>query len=312
MLEVVIPGLISSIQDLGRKNQMHIGVSHSGALDQLSFHLANRLVENPANTPALEIIMPPAIFTIHKDCWIALTGSFCSASLDNKVIWFGRRTQAKKGQTLKIGPIPRGLCCYLAISGGFTAPSLMNSSATDIKAGFGGHTKEGSTLKKGDHLAFGESYCKINQDVGIKLPFWDNTLRVITSAEYSQFTPKSQQSFFEQDWIVANSSNRMGFRLQGKPLNRIERTDILSQGVVRGVIQVPPNGQPIILAAEAQTTGGYPRIGTIIQADLWKLGQAGINQTLKFKPCSIDEAKEALMRQQAYLDRVEYILQSTR
>src|SRR5699024_384402 len=151
--------------------------------------------------------------------------------------------------------------------------------------------------------------CKpISQILGVRLPHWDNCLRVIDGPEYEQFSTQAHRLFWNSNWRIEASSNRMGFRLLGEPLSRIVQQDILSQGVFSGVIQVPPNGQPIILAAEAQSTGGYPRIGVIIHADLWKLGQARIGHYLRFKSVTIEQARQALVMQQAYLNKIDYMI----
>lgn len=312
MIEVISPGVMSTVQDSGRQGLMHMGVGRSGAIDPLSFQVANRLVENSPDAAAIEIVMPPAEFLFHQAGWIALTGSPCHAWLDDVPVWLGWRVPVEKGQRLKLRPARNGFASYLAVSGGIDVPMVMGSASTDRQSGFGGFHRQGLALAKGDCLTVGEPRVQIQQILGVRLPHWNAQLRVIEGPEFAQFSAQSQADFFETGWRMDANSNRMGFRLQGVELKRDHQADILSQAVFAGVIQVPPNGLPIVLAAEAQSTGGYPRIGVIIQADRWKLGQSGIGQYVRFMRCTQAQAYQALRDQQAYLDKIEYVIAAAR
>jgi biotin-dependent carboxylase-like uncharacterized protein len=311
MIEVLSPGLISSIQDLGRRGFAHMGVSQAGAIDGLSLHLANRLVENPGNTPALEIVIPPAKFRFLSDTWIALAGADCVAVLDGKPIRTGWRVQVKAGQELTLTPaVYTGFCTYLAVAGGFDVPQVMGSASTDIKAGYGGI--EGRPVRRGEKLKLGKPFYPIKRGVGIMLPEWTNKIHALPGPEYAQFSKAAQEQFWEEPWKVTSSSNRMGFRLQGKALTRDNAKDMLSQGAFAGIVQVPPNGQPIILAAEAQSTAGYPRIAVITKADIWKIGQLHVGKAVQFAPSTPEAAMGALKKLQDYLQKIEFAIVSTR
>lgn len=305
MIEVLQPGGLCSIQDLGRRGVGHLGVSPAGALDPLALRLANRLVGNPAGSAALEILLPPARFRFLRDGWLALTGCDCQAMLDDSPVWPGWRTRFRAGQQLSLRPARRGLCAYLAVDGGLAAAALMGSVSTDLTAGFGG--QGGRPLQAGEQLATGAPR-RLDAGLGIRLPEWTPQLRVMPGPEYDWFDAESRARFWQQAWQVGVNSNRMGFRLQGPALARCREEELRSSGVLPGVIQVPANGQPIILAAEAQSTGGYPRIGVVIQADRWRLGQARPGSRLHLVPCDRDGALAALHAQRQYLGRIELAL----
>jgi biotin-dependent carboxylase-like uncharacterized protein len=199
---------------------------------------------------------------------------------------------------------------------------MLGSRSTDLKAGFGGF--EGRALRKGDRLPVGpadSARTPIDGPAfGVRSPQWSGvgrqahdsgkvvTLRVLPGPEFEQFTIASQQRLWEEQWRITPNSNRMGYRIEGAALKRKQGRDLLSHGVVPGVIQVPPAGQPIILMGDAQTTGGYPKIGVVIQADLWKLAQAPLNALLQLQPCDLEQALHAWEEQQDYLRQLERTL----
>ncbi len=171
---------------------------------------------------------------------------------------------------------------------------------------FGGW--QGRKLQNCDLLPIGKKNPKQLKTRGVLLPVLNQEIRVLAGPECEQFDSATQSAFFHHGWKVTADSNRMGFRLEGDILTRTESADLLSHGVFPGVIQVPPNGQPIILAAEAQATGGYPRIATVIQSDLWKIGQLRPGAFVHFKQVTREEAAVAKAHQQRYLDRIALAL----
>lgn len=308
MLEVIHPGIFSSIQDLGRVGYRQDGVSQAGALDPLSLRLANRLVGNSAGAAAIEVMLGQLQIKFNRSGWIALTGADCLARLDDVPVYCGWRMPVRKGQILQLKVARSGLCTYLAVRGGIDVPTLMGSRSTDIQAGLGG--LDGRALKAGDRLAVRQAEKCHLEKLGILLPTPLPQLRVLPGADWSSFTAQAREHFMADGWQVTPTSNRMGFRLQGPVLQLQSPLELPSSGVFPGVIQVPPSGQPIILAAEGQSTGGYPRIGAVIRSDLWKLGQLRPGQTIYFTQVTADEAAAAWQVQQRYLQRVEMLLAS--
>ena len=306
LIEIVQAGPLSTVQDLGRTGFRHQGVSKAGALDGLSLMIANRLVGNADETAGLELLFGNTRIRFMKEVWFALAGCECFATLNGKPVLLGWTKRARAGDELQIN-IPRnGLCAYVAFDGGIDVPQLMGSRSTDVQGEFGGW--EGRKLQSGDILPIGKKNPKQLKNRGVLLPTLNQEIRVLAGAEINQFSPVTQDAFFTHGWKVTADSNRMGFRLEGDKLVREESTDLLSHGVFPGVIQIPPNGQPIILAAEAQATGGYPRIASVIQSDLWKLGQLRPGAFVHFKRVTREEAAFAKLQQQRYLDRISLAL----
>lgn len=302
MLEILQAGPLVSVQDLGRSGFRHQGVSRAGALDCLSLRIANRLVGNPDNTAGLEMVFGNTRVRFVKETWFALTGSECFSTLNGEPVLLGWTRYARAGDELIINMPRSGLCSYLAVDGGIDVPVLMDARATDVQSGFGGW--QGRKLEAGDRLPVGKQNPEQRKSHGILLPVLNQEIHVLAGPEVDQFDAEAQNAFFSHGWKVKTDSNRMGFRLEGDTLVRQETVDLLSHGVFPGVIQVPPNGQPIILAAEAQSTGGYPRIACVIQSDLWKLGQLRPGTFVHFKKVSRTEAAERKQHQELYLERI--------
>ncbi|MDF7670395.1 biotin-dependent carboxyltransferase family protein [Orbaceae bacterium ESL0721] len=321
MLTVIKAGLLTTVQDSGRIGYRKLGIGQSGALDLPALHIANLLVGNPRSYAGLEITLGQFSAQFEQDCWIALTGADCNATLDDKPLWSGWRYFVRKGQQLILQQPLRGMRSYLAISGGIDVPVILGSRSTDLMAKFGGF--EGRVLQNGDTLPIGKAvsvtenhhfnnFNTFNKSVGVKqLPF-DNRFRVLAGPEMDQFSQQSQTVFWRNSWQISPNSNRMGFRLNGGELKRTCDSELLSHGVLAGVIQVPHNGQPIILLSDAQTTGGYPRIGTIIAADLYRLAQIPLGESIHFIPCTLAEAEKAWVEQQRFINQIEWGLYADR
>ena len=182
----------------------------------------------------------------------------------------------------------------------------MGSRSTDLKVGIGGF--EGRLLRDGDKLAIGVSTRQFNGPQGVKQLMWGNHIRALPGPEYQEFDEASQASFWRSPWRLSPQSNRMGYRLQGQPLTRATDREMLSHGLLPGVVQVPHNGQPIVLMNDAQTTGGYPRIACIIEADMYHLAQIPLGQPIHFVQCSLEEALKARHDQQRYLEQLAWRL----
>ena len=298
MLNILRAGLMTSVQDRGRHGWRQLGVSLSGALDEPSMRTANMLVGNSENSAVLEIVLG------QFRAEFALTGAACNAELDGKPVWTGWRLPVRRGQVLTLSMPTSGMRSYLAVNGGFAVAEMLGSHSTDLKAAFGGW--QGRRLQDGDRLPLGEPTRHFSQPAGVRQLLWGNRIRALPGPEYSEFTQEAQEAFWRNPWKLSPQSNRMGYRLQGDSLQRTATRDLLSHGLVPGVVQVPPNGQPIVLMADAQTTGGYPRIACIIEADIYQLAQIRLGEPIHFIPCTLEEALLAKQQQQRALDQIAW------
>ena len=199
-----------------------------------------------------------------------------------------------------------GIRSYLAVAGGIDVPEVLGSRSTDLKVGIGGI--EGRRLQDGDQVKIGKSSRRFSASRGVKQLPIGNIIRALPGPEYHEFDSVSQESFWRSPWKLSPQSNRMGYRLQGQPLRRTTDREMLSHGLLPGVVQVPHNGQPIVLMNDAQTTGGYPRIACIIEADMYQLAQIPLGQPIHFVPCSLEEALKARADQQRYLEQLAWRL----
>ena len=306
MLEILRPGVLTTVQDLGRHGLRHLGIAQSGALDAPALRLGNHLLGNADDCAALEIVLGPVEIRFHRDGWLALTGADFAATLDGETVWSGWRWPYRSGQCLRLNGTRHGMRAYLTVDGGIDVPQVLGARATDLSAGFGGH--HGRALQAGDRLPQGTA-ANLARRRGAGQPQWTPAIRALPGPEYHEFSADAQAALWSQPWTVSSQSNRMGYRLQGAELVREHGSELLSHGVLPGVVQVPPNGQPIVLLADAQTTGGYPRIACVIEADLWKLAQARPGSELQFLACDAATARAALRQQQAELKRLDWSMQ---
>ncbi|KNC94614.1 5-oxoprolinase subunit PxpC [Trabulsiella odontotermitis] len=306
MLKIIRAGLYASIQDIGRYGLRQSGVSHCGALDKPALITANLLVGNAPDAAAIEITLGQMTVEFERDVWFALTGAGCDAQLDGSPVWSGWRQPARAGQRLVLKRPIHGIRSYLAVAGGFDVPEVMGSRSTDLKVGIGG--LDGRRLADGDRLAILPSTRTFSEPMGVKQLLTSNRIRALPGPEYHEFDTASQEAFWRAPWQLSPQSNRMGYRLKGQPLVRTTTRELLSHGLLPGVVQVPHNGQPIVLMSDAQTTGGYPRIACIIEADMYQLAQIPLGQPVHFVPCSLEEALKARSDQQRYLEQLAWRL----
>lgn len=306
MLNIIRAGMYTSVQDGGREGLRQLGISRCGAMDKPALITANLLVGNDANAAALEITLGAATFQFARDGWFALTGAGCEATLDGAAVWSGWRHWATAGQTLMLGRPQHGIRSYLALAGGIDVPMVLGSRSTDLNAGVGG--LEGRCLRDGDVLPLATPQRTFRAPRGVKPLLASNRIRALPGPEYHEFDDVSQEAFWRSPWQLSPQSNRMGYRLKGQPLTRAHARELLSHGLVPGVVQVPHNGQPIVLMNDAQTTGGYPRIACIIEADMFQLAQIPLGQPIHFVRCSLEEALKARDDQQRYLAQLSWRL----
>ncbi len=305
MITILRPALQTTVQDLGRRGHRHLGVGLGGVMDRLALLAGNALVGNTDDAAALELCLPPAVMRFDADCVVALTGADCSARLDGATLSVGNAMQAKAGMTVELSRPTRGARAYLCVRGGFDVPLLLGSRSTDLLTQMGGF--EGRMIRRGDVLHV-RSIEPSSQPAGVALPArstlppqraWSidaEPIRVMPAPEFNEFTPESRAALLGLDWKISPQSNRMGFHLEGPTLTRVAQHELKSHAVFPGVIQVPKGGAPIVLMADAHTTGGYPRIATVIAADQWRMAQIPPGGSLRFSLCARVDALQALKR----------------
>ncbi|KAA6174236.1 biotin-dependent carboxyltransferase family protein [Pseudomonas veronii] len=315
MIEIVSTTALATVQDFGRFGSLGYGVGTSGAMDPLALALGNLLLGNPEDAAAIEIPMFAFDVRFIQDCAFAVTGAACEASLDGQPLPPNWVAQAREGQVLSLGYPSSGSRAYLCLAGGVDVPSVLGSRSTQLRGEFGG--LHGRALQQGDRLAVLRPGVSTQPtDFGVvspsqALPLQCDGLpamRVLPAAEYAGFTDESRAAFWAGEWKVTPQSNRYGYRLEGAPILPKVPMEIRSHGIVPGVIQVPHGGQPIIQMRDAQPSGGYPKFGTVIEADLWRLGQAPIGSNVRFIECSYAEAIAALADNQRYLVEVRRLV----
>lgn len=306
MITILKPAVQTTVQDLGRHGFRHLGVGAAGAMDRLSLTIGNWLVGNDAGAAALELCMPPASIRLDATCAIALTGADAQARLDSVPVAVGRRVSVSAGQVLELSAARTGCRAYLCISGGIDVPKVLGSRSTDLPAAMGG--LDGRLLRRDDVLRILPSTTASRETAGVLLPEMRRAIRAMPAPEFDGFGRESSDMFFESSWRVTARSNRMGYRLEGPALRRQATQELKSHAVFPGIVQVPGNGAPIVLMADAQVTGGYPRIAVVIAADQWRLAQIPPGASIRFERCNRAEALVALQKQYTYLRRVHQSL----
>lgn len=292
MFEVLQPGVQTTVQDLGRPGLRHLGVAGGGALDVPALQRANALLGNAPGAPGLEVVLGPLSLRFVAAGWLAITGADFAATLDGRALAPGYRAPFAPGQVLQLQAQARqGARAYLALGGGLVVPAVLGGSGTDVQAGFGGW--QGRALRRGDRLAWGAA-APLQRRLGLEPVLASSTLRALPGPDHTAFGIRARQVFWDSEWRLSPNSNRMGARLSGPSLPRPGLSELPSHAVLPGDVQVPPAGQPIVLMADAQSTGGYPRIASVIQADLWQLAQTPVGQPLRFVAVSREQALAAL------------------
>ncbi|BES86988.1 hypothetical protein PEC302107_07990 [Pectobacterium araliae] len=307
MIEIERTGALNTVQDLGRKHFRHLGVSVSGVMDTLALRAGNTLLGNDDNAAAIEVQVFPLRVRFRQAMSIALTGADCRALLDGVELppWWGCRVE--KDQVLEMRFPRSGARGYLCVAGGIDVPLVMGSRSTALRGGFGG--LYGRPIEKGDVLPVGVSTapplpaCGVGiepPDVALRdvFPILDNdtlSIRAIPSGEYHLFAHDSER-FWQQPWQVSLQSNRTGYRLSGEPIQPSHVIEMRSYGLIPGIVQVPPAGEPIIQLSDANTAGGYPKMACVIEEDLWRLGQLQAGKSIQFIQ---SDAKESVVVRRA-------------
>ncbi|WP_413700642.1 biotin-dependent carboxyltransferase family protein [Psychromonas sp. KJ10-10] len=283
-LQITQAGTLSLIQDLGRFGYQDVGVTSGGPMDKHAFYWANRLLDNPPNASQIEITMGPFRAVFEKSTTFSICGAEVAAKLNNQIISNWHSWVAKSGDILTLSYSKKGLRTYFAIAGGFDIPKTLGSTSTVVRDGFGGVTQQGEKLRDGDILTYQPNVIGYYRSVLKQfIPDYADTLQigVLPTYQFDKFDKEAINTFFSQVYTVSPLIDRMGYRLNGATIN-FPQQHFISEGIVPGSIQIPANGQPIVLMRDRQTIGGYPKIGCVCNRDLNLLAQATPDTKVQF------------------------------
>ena len=308
-LKIIQPGMLSTIQDRGRYGYQRFGMPTAGAMDMFALRAANALLGNDDNAACIEATVLGPRIEILADIRIAIAGADLSPRLNGVPMPMWTAVRARKGDILDFGGPADGVRAYIAVSGGINVPQVMGSRATYMKAAIGGI--DGKPLRAGDIL---NADCTSAADTDAEdrpagimpqdaIPQYgsEHVARVVLGPQDASFTAKGIDTLLSAPYTVSINSDRMGYRLEGEAIEHVDGADVISDGTPLGTIQVPGDGQPIILLADRGTTGGYTKIATIISPDLSKIAQAMPGHTISFKAVTVEEAQAAYRAQERLL-----------
>lgn len=301
---VIKPGMLSSFQDRGREGYQHQGIPAAGAMDERAHRLANALAGNTGDPATLEITLTGPTLRFNAPACFALAGADLGATLNGQDIPVHRPLVAHAGDTLAFGARPAvGVRGYLAVHGGFALTPVMGSETTYLRSGFGGY--QGRALAKGDEISLRTPLADGRDLAALQKDLWNlrvylpallgnkrrDTIRFLPGMHWPEFSQASRRAFAESEFRISPQSDRMGYRLLGPALAMTQPRQMLSEAACFGTVQVPSGGEAIILMADRQTTGGYPKIAQIATVDLPALAQCAPGQTLRFQQVELEEAQ---------------------
>lgn len=326
-LAVVRPGLLTTLQDLGRPGRQHLGVPVNGAMDEVSHRIANMLVGNDESEATLELTINGPTLRFDSDAVVAVCGANMGGIADGQPLPWWRPVRIPRGTTLAFGRPDIGARAYLAVAGGFDVPAVLGSRSTALAGGYGGF--RGRALRKGDelplrlpHEAATPRWVRLlsRHHHGLAYPSWSvsrarmpyrvrpQVVRVLPGRHWSMFTVAAREQLTRALYRVALDSDRMGYRLEGAPLETRRGPDVLSEAVVMGAVQIPPGGDPIILMADRQTTGGYPVVAVVAGIDLPVVAQIAPGEDVQFRMITVEESYAATVDREHQLGRVRQAL----
>ena len=303
-LHIVKPGLLTTVQDLGRYGHQASGVPVAGPMDTFSHRLANQLVGNEVDAATLEITLTGPEMIVEADTTMAIAGGQFEVTCDDRPLGLGASFAVARGQRVKFGRVLEGARAYLAVAGGVRTEPLLGSRATHLVSRMGGF--KGRALAAGDRLPIASDprLRPLRKSVGLTLPTKGRALlRVMPGPQADWFHADALRAIASVSFRISPQSNRMGYRLQGPPLARARADELISEPLGIGAIQVPAAGEPILLMADRQTAGGYPKIGYVISADLPVAGQLAPGDFIEFHVCTHQEAVTALISRERQLLR---------
>jgi biotin-dependent carboxylase-like uncharacterized protein len=312
----ITPGLLTTVQDLGRYGYLALGIAPSGALDGFSLAVANMLVGNCPSEAGLEMTLVGGSFRLTEGAVIAVTGADMQGRINGAELPMNRAVAVAAGSEISFSPAVSGCRAYIAFAGGLVASESMGSKSTNLKCALGG--LNGKAFAAGDEIAFarptatvkkigkrtydGGRYGRYSACDGARTRV---EIRVVRGPQFDYFTENGVNAFFGSDYRVTARSDRMGTTLDGPAVEARGKTDIVSDGIPPGGIQIPSDGKPIVMLADRQTTGGYAKIATVIGADLCRFAQLRPGDTVSFRSVALGEAVRERKRMSAELMRLE-------
>lgn len=311
-IEIIKAGLFCTIQDGGRKGFQHLGVNPGGAMDKVAMQIANLLIQNKPDEALLEFFYPAPVIQFNQAAFIALSGGDFGATIDDTPVPVHQPIFVPANATLRFTQKIKGYIGYLAIQGGLALNEWLNSFSTNTRVAAGG--LDGRNLMKGDLINFKNTTSFLKETEGLQILPWkadtkglyqQERFRYLPGREFPLLNQASQQFMTNAQFTIHPDSDRMGYRLKG-PLLRLKKPmELISSGVTNGTLQLLPNGQCIVLLADHQTTGGYPRIGHIIQADIPSLVQQPPGTTIQLVPVNMETAEKINKQQIQYLQQLK-------
>jgi antagonist of KipI len=308
-LKIIKAGLLDTVQDGGRHGFQHLGINPGGAMDRFGARLANALLGNNPDAPVIEMHYPAPQIRFQTAAIICLTGADFTPLLDGEAVCLNQPIAVKENTLLTFEGRRHGARCYLSLLNGWQLQPWLNSFSTNLKAAVGGYG--GRRLQKEDELAFAplsflleKSFCLLPWKYH---PPVDDTNEVgfLVGPEWDWLTTKGQTDLQNELFSITPASDRMGYRLQAEALEQEQKEQLISSAVNFGTVQLLPSGQLVVLMADHQTTGGYPRVANVISAHLPKLAQIGAGAEIRLVMTTIEEAEEKALAQQDYLHRLQ-------
>lgn len=310
MITILETSALNTVQDLGRPGYRNLGVGTSGVMDHVALQVGNILLHNQPGDACIELQTYPFVLRFETAGSFAVTGIDADITLDGTPVLPWSVMTAAPEQVLRVGPPRAGARGYVCIAGGIDVPVVLGSRSTQLRGSFGG--MDGRPLEAGDTLKTSgvttpvAGYGAVPPASILAAPGGQDStvinLRAIPATDYALFTAQAHERLWHTQWRITPQSNRVGYRLSGAPLELHQRVELRSYGIVPGIVQVPPAGEPIVQLADANTAGGYPRIVTVIEADLWRLAQARIGARIHFHECTHQQGVAAMAPIEAYLD----------
>ncbi|MGG9961915.1 biotin-dependent carboxyltransferase family protein [Ferruginibacter sp. SUN106] len=312
-IKIIKPGVLTTLHDAGRSGHRGIGIGTGGAMDIFAMKAANYLCGNDDQQAVMETSFPAPEILFQQDAIISLAGADFAATINNTAIPVWKTILVKKGSLLQFKQPLSGSKLYLAVHGGWQAQQWLNSYSTHLKLAVGGYS--GRALQKNDVINFRKHNFSFEANVILshrisayqleKIYQPQNNIRCIKGVEYDWLNETAKNNFEKNNFIISNQSDRMGLRLTGNTIMLQQTTELISSAVDAGVIQLLPDGNCIVLMADHQTTGGYPRIASVIKADLPKLAQLNPNNKISFAIITLKEAEDALISTQQILMEIK-------
>lgn len=296
-VKVIIPGVLTTVQDAGRYGYQSSGIQTSGVMDHKAYEEANALVGNTGGEAVLEATLFGGMMEVTADTVAAVTGADMEPKVNNVPCGMNRPVLLRAGDTLSLDMAKSGCRSYIAFAGGVDVPVVLGSRSTNMKCRMGGY--EGRPLQTGDAFETGlwgeeaaERYEEV-RDRSFPAEAYTSPIevRVIEGPQAEYFTEKGKETFYSARYTISDQSDRMGYRLEGEAIESVDGTDIISDGIAFGAVQVPASGRPIVLLADRQTTGGYAKIATVCSFDIPRLVQGKPGDTVCFRRISLEEAQ---------------------